>query len=100
MATMSSSTEVASRFAVRVDEHHGGGLFELEVTTTYEVVERATGAVVMRFAGDYSASYDGVGWGDGASGGVVAVELTPAEDAVIVRFAGGSEERHPLPPDP
>jgi len=80
-----------------VHEHHGGGLFELEITTTYEVVDTRTGAVVMRFSGDHSASYDGVGWGDGASGGVAAVELSPDERWVEVRFSGGHVERHPLP---
>jgi len=80
-----------------VHEHHGGGLFELEITTTFEVVDTRTDAVVMRFTGDYSASYDGVGWGDGTAGGVRAVTIAADERSVEVRLAGGQVARHPLP---
>lgn len=83
---------------MRVHEHHGGGLFELEITTTYEVVDTTDGAVVMRFSGDYSASYDGVGWSDGAAGGVREVTVSADERWVEVHFAGGHIERHSLPP--
>lgn len=85
------------RYEVRVHEHHGGGLFELEITTTYEVVDTRTGAIVMRFSGDYSAAYDGVGWGGGAAGGVREVTIGPDDRTVQVHFAGGHIARHALP---
>lgn len=91
------SESAPRRYQVRVHEHHGGGLFELEITTTYEVVDTATDALVMRFTGDYSASYDGVGWAGGAAGGVREVTISPDDRSVEVRFAGGHIERHPLP---
>ncbi|MCC6622111.1 MAG: hypothetical protein IT385_12685 [Deltaproteobacteria bacterium] len=93
-------TEPIRRYEVRTREHHGGGLFELEITTWYEVVDVVTDRVVMRFEGGYSASYDGVGWGDGAAGGVAAVVISEDGRAVEVRLAGGRIERHALPPDP
>ena len=85
------------RFQVRVREHHGGGLFELEITTWHEVIDTVRSEIVMRFEGGYAASYDGVGWADGVSGGVSEVTVTPDERWVEVRFAGGHVERHALP---
>lgn len=86
-----------SRWKVTRREHHGGGLFELEITTWFEVVDVLSDAVVMRFEGGYAASYDGVGWADGAAGGAVAVDVVEEEHAVEVRDASGRVERFPLP---
>lgn len=83
------------RYRVRRDEHHGGGLFELEITITWEIVEVATGAVVRRLRDDESASYDGVGWSGGA--GPAIAEVTIEGDALVcVRFQDGRISREPL----
>lgn len=82
-----------SRYRVERDEHHGGGLFELEITIEWRVIDVATGAIVRRFRDDDSASYDGVGWSGGAGAAVLEVAVTEAEDAIEVRYRDGRCER-------
>lgn len=80
------------RYRVEKREHHGGGLFELEITTTWEVVDVRTGAVVRSFREEYDAHYDGVGWADGVSSGVADVSLGDDQRSVVVRHADGRVE--------
>lgn len=75
-----------------------GGLYELECTTHFDLVEIATGRVLMSFEGTYSASFGGDGqWSDGAWSGVRLVELVD-DGAVLLVYRAGQEvpERRPL----
>ena len=85
------------RYEVRRHEHHGGGLYELEVTITFDVVELATGTIVKRFEGGYSASYNGSGWGDYVHSNLHDVTLAADGLHAEVHFSGGRVERVFLP---
>jgi hypothetical protein len=88
------------RFEVRVKEGPAhGGLYELEQTTWYRVVDTRTDAVVMTFQGEMEASLStetGM-WGDHRYSGVCEVALTPDGRSVHVRYHAGREETLPLP---
>lgn len=86
----------APRYFVRRREHHGGGLFELEVDIVFEVVDAATGEVVHRWDAGWSASYDGVGWADQASSSLDDVAIAEDGAHVELRFSGGRVERVPI----
>lgn len=76
------------RWRLEVDRYQGGGLFELEERTTWQVVEVATGRVHARLTAESSASYDGVGWSGGGSGGVDEVALGSDGAHLLVREGG------------
>ncbi|MBK9036704.1 MAG: hypothetical protein IPL61_36550 [Myxococcales bacterium] len=81
-----------SRFEVRRHEHHAGGLFELEITISWDVIDRQTGATVRSFTDESSARYDGVGWAGASGGCVVDVTLSADGAGVDVHRAGGAIE--------
>ncbi|MBN1933148.1 MAG: hypothetical protein JW934_00710 [Anaerolineae bacterium] len=87
------------RFTVRVEEGNAhGGLYELEQTTYYQVVDTLSGAVVMTFEGEMEASLSDVGlWDDYHFSGVREVTVAPDEQSVTVRYYDGREETVQLP---
>lgn len=87
------------RFQVQVQEGNAhGGLYELEQTTFYQVVDTLSGEVVMVFEGEMEASLGQVGlWDDYHFSGVEQVMIAPDEQSVIVRYYDGHEETVPLP---
>lgn len=84
-----------------VQEHTGsptGGLYELEIKTTYRVVQRTTGAVVLSREGLYEASFGTDGnWGEGTTSGVVGIQISPDDRFALIEHAGGEVERVALP---
>jgi hypothetical protein len=84
-----------ARFEVRVEEGPPhGGLYELEQTTYYRVVDVASGEVVLAFEGEMEASLStstGM-WDDYRFSGVREVILAPDEGSVTVRYYDGREE--------
>lgn len=84
------------RYRVEKREHHGGGLFELEVTIHFDVVDNASGEVMMTFSGEDSASYDGVGWAYRGFGGTSDVVIAPDGEHVLVYESGNAEPREVL----
>ncbi len=93
-------TQQADRFEVVVEEGvPHGGLYELEQTTYYKVVDRHSRQVVMTLEGQMEASLStttGV-WEDYRLSGVYAVSIAPDGQSVIVKYCEGSEEIVPLP---
>lgn len=87
---------VAPRYQVHKHVHEGGGLFELEITIRWDVVDLRTGEIVRTFRDESSAHYDGVGWSGGASGSLVDVTVDVDQRAVLLHHAGGRVERVPL----
>lgn len=85
------------RIEIREDPPRGG-LYELECSTHFDLVEVATGRVLMSFEGTYSASFGGDGqWSDGAWSGVRLVELADDGAALLVYRADQEvPERRPL----
>ncbi len=87
-------------FIVQIKKGGGhGGLYELEETTYFHVIDTRTQEVVLTFEGEMSASLStSTGqWDDYAYGGVRAVSIAPDEQFAIVQYFGGREERVPLP---
>lgn len=85
------------RFRVEKHEHHGGGLFELEITTKFHVIDNRTGQIIMTFDAGSSTHYTGQ-WSDESSWGVSHVEISEDETEVLVQEHGRSEPRRfPLP---
>ena len=84
-----------ARFEVRVEEGPPhGGLYDLEQTTYYRVVDAASGEVVLTFEGEMEASLStctGM-WDDYRFSGVREVILAPDERSVAVRYYDGHEE--------
>lgn len=99
MTTPTEPARPAARFRVTVEEGPPhGGLYELELTTTYRVIDDASGATVMSFTGDYAASFGDDGqWGEPTLSGVVKVELDATGQAVVVHHADGRCEVLALP---
>ena len=86
------------RFEVQIEDGGAhGGLYELEQTTYYRVVDTRTGAVVLAFEGETSANYKDGQWTDYVHGGVCGVTVAPDERSVRVTYYGGLEESVPLP---
>lgn len=89
-----------ARFEVQVEEGPAhGGLFELEQTTFYRVVDTRSNEVVMTFLGEMSASLStstGM-WDDHHYSGVCEVAIAPDEQSVLVKYHSGREETVPLP---
>jgi hypothetical protein len=89
----------AGRFEVVVAEGSPhGGLYELEQTTYYLVVDRHSGQIVMTFEGQVEASLSTTTgmWDDYRLSGVCEVSIAPDEQTVIVKYCGGHEETVPL----
>lgn len=89
-----------ARYEVRTEEGPAsGGLYELEQTTRYHVVDLQTNDVVMSFESQTSASPNliGQGWTDYQHTGVSAVTIAPDERSVLVVHHDGWEQRVPLP---
>jgi hypothetical protein len=76
-----------------------GGLYELEQTTYYRVVDRRSDEVVMTFEGEMEASLSTTTgmWDDYCFSGVREVLIASDEQSVIVRYFDGREEIVPLP---
>lgn len=87
----------APRYEIQRREHHGGGLFELEITVHWDVIELATGAVVRTFRDESWARYDGGQWAEIAGHSIADVTLTDDGAAVEIRFNHGVVERVALP---
>jgi hypothetical protein len=90
----------ARRFEVQVEEGAPhGGLYELEQTTYYRVVERASGEVMMTFQGEMEASLSTATgmWDDYRFSGVCEVTIADGERSVQVRYHDGREETRPIP---
>lgn len=88
-----------ARFEVRVEEGlPHGGLYELEQTTYYRVVDTASGEVVLTVQGEMEASLSpctGM-WDDYRFSGVREVIVAPDEGSVAVHYYDGREETVPL----
>lgn len=78
----------------RIEERDGsahGGLFELEQTHYFDIVNVQTGQVLMTFESEYAASFQGNGtWGDGSSSGVEKIMFTDDGLALLVYYYGKS----------
>ncbi len=76
-----------------------GGLYELEQTTYYHVVDRRSKKVVMTFQGEMEASLSAETgmWDDYHFSGVCEVRIAPDEQSVVVRYHDGREETVQLP---
>lgn len=92
--------ERSGRYEVLVEEAApAGGLFELEQTIFYQVLDTQTREVVYRFRGEIEASLsreNGM-WDDFRYSGVRAVIVAPDERSVLVSYHDGREETVPLP---
>lgn len=90
----------AQRFEVQVEvgSPHGG-LYELEQTTYYRVVDRETGKVVLTFLGEMEASLspDTGLWDDYRYSGVCEVTIADGDQSVVVRYHDGREETVEIP---
>lgn len=85
------------RYEVHRREHHGGGLYELEITIRWDVVDTATGRVVRTIDDEESASYDGVGWAAGCTAYVVDVSVDETDPpAAVIRYRDDRTVRVPL----
>ena len=74
-----------------------GGLYELEVKSYFQVIDRRSGEVVREYEGLYESSYAGSeGYSEGHSSGVSSVTLAPDMRHVIV-IENDKERREPLP---
>jgi len=86
-----------NRYRVETREHHGGGLFELEITKYFEVIDNRTHEIIMTFTFEESAHYTGQ-WSDWNSYGVTKVEISEDGREVVVYDSGNAEpKRIPLP---
>lgn len=88
-----------ARFQIRVKEGDAhGGLYELEQTTFYRVVDTLSGEVVMTFEGEMEASLGDMGlWDDYHFSGVKEVIIAPDEQSVAAHYYDGHEETFQLP---
>lgn len=81
-----TTTPGEPKWSVQYDEHHAGGLFELEITYRWYICD-ATGTRRWLYEGEASASYakGGGGWDDWSSGGVDDVAIGLDGEHVLVR---------------
>lgn len=89
-----------ARYEVRTEEGPAhGGLYALEQTTYYHVVDLKTNDVVMSFESRMSASLSGTGqgWTDHQHSGVSSVTIAPDGRSAVVVHHDGWEEQVPLP---
>jgi hypothetical protein len=88
------------RYEVRTEDGPAqDGLYELEQTTYYHVVDLQSNEVVMTFESQISATpgAGGQGWADYQHSGVSSVTIAPDGQSVVVVRHDGWEERVPLP---
>jgi hypothetical protein len=94
------SEQAQHRFEVVVEEGvPRGGLYELEQTTYYLVIDRHTGHTVLIFEGKLEASLStetGM-WEGFHLSGVREVGIAEDGRSALVRYGDGREERVPLP---
>jgi hypothetical protein len=76
------------RFRIQVDEHHAGGLFELEITIKYFVIDTWKNEVVMQLISETSAEMGAGQWTNYSSGGVSEVRISDDEMFVLVSHYG------------
>ena len=76
-----------------------GGLYELEQTTYYKVVDRHSRQVLITFEGQMEASLSTTTgmWDDYRLSGVCEVSIAPDGQSVIVKYCDGHEETMSLP---
>ena len=94
------SEQLNTRFVVKVEEGGGhGGLYELEETTYYHVIDTRTQEIVLTFESEMSASLSkSTGqWEYYLYVGVCEVTIAPDEQTVHVKYYGGREETVSLP---
>jgi len=79
-----------------------GGLYELEQTTTYSVVDSESNEVLMVFQGQMEArlSTSTGMWEEPLHSGVCQVIVADDGQSVTVRYHDGREESKPLPERP
>jgi hypothetical protein len=77
-----------------------GDLYELEQTTTYQVIDTQSQKVVVEFEGETSArlSTDSGLWDDYRTYGVCDVRISPDGQSAIVEHCDGRVEEILLPP--
>jgi len=88
------------RFEVVVEEGPPhGDLYELEQTTTYQIVDRHSDQVVMTFESNMEASLSTTTgmWEGYRFSGVCEVSIAPDGQSAIVKYHGGREEAVLLP---
>lgn len=89
-----------TRYEIQIQEGPPhGGLYELEQTTYFHVVDVDTQAVVLTFRGEMEASLspDTGLWDDYRFSGVRDLTLAPEQRSVLVRYYDGHEETVLLP---
>ena len=76
-----------------------GGLYELEQTTYYKVVDRDSGQVIMTFEAQMEASLSTTTgtWDDYHLSGVCEVSIAPDGQSIIVKYCDDHEETVSLP---
>jgi hypothetical protein len=101
---MSTAQDVAEqqkgRFEVVVERGSPhGGLYELEQTIYYQVVDRQLREIILTFECEMEASLSSTTgmWDDYRFSGVCEVSITPDERWVVVLHCDGREEMVPLP---
>jgi hypothetical protein len=97
------SVDSAGRFRVTVEEAPPrGGVYELEQTTCYHVVDTQTGEVVITFQGGLRASLrrDTGQWDDYTCSGTSNVVIAPDGASVVVTDRDGRDEVVALPGQP
>jgi len=94
------SDQVERRFKVVVEEGvPRGGLYELEQTTYFHVVDRHTDQTVLTFEGrlDASLSTETGLWDDYRISGVSEISIAEDDRSVLALYCDGREETVPLP---
>ncbi len=90
----------SGQFEIVIKEGHPhGGLYELEQTTYYQVIDTHSKEIVLTFQGEVEASLStstGM-WDDYHYSGVCEVTIAPEERSVIVKYHAGYEETVSLP---
>jgi len=87
------------RYRITVeDEPPRGGLFELEQTTVFRVVDVRTNEVILAYQGMMEASLDPAtgDWGEYRLSGVSGVTIAPDERTITVKHHDGRAELVPL----
>ena len=89
-----------TRYEIQIQEGPPhGGLYELEQTTYFHVVDVDTQVVVLTLRGDMEASLspDSGPWDNYRFSGMQDITLAPDRQSVLVHYHDGHEEIVPLP---
>ncbi len=90
--------ENGKKFRIEVKEHSAGGLFELEVTTKYYVIDNRNETILMQYESGYSAEFVAGTWANGTSGGIKEITISEDEKFVLISVYGTEEiEKVALP---